>query len=160
MLSICLITMTTFAFIAICFTLLSENFLLIKIGFVLNYFIFIISYVYTVLRNPGIPNKKYYMENFRNKKLSDKKNWKKCSKCNILIPKELKVVHCTICEVCVREQDHHCPWTGKCIGTYNLVSFYVFVNSLLVFLIMIFITLYGYMFYLSTKRKSKFGNKK
>ena len=154
MLSICLTTTTTLVFIGVCLTLLANNYLLIKICFVLNYFVFIISYIYTVLRNPGIPTKRHYVGYYRGKKLSDKDKWEKCSKCNILIPKDYKVIHCNICEVCVKEQDHHCPWTGKCIGKYNLTSFYIFVNSLLVYIIMIFVTLYGYMFYLSTTRRN------
>ena len=131
-----------------------NNYLLIKIGFVLNYLVFIISYIYTVLINPGIPNRQYYIGFYKNKKIGDKNNWKKCSKCNILIPKKLKVVHCNICQVCIREQDHHCPWTGKCIGKYNLISFYIFVNSLLTYLIMIFVSFYGFMFYNSNIRRN------
>ena len=120
---------------------------MIKILFVLNYFVFIISYLYTVFVNPGIPKKQYYTEYFRDKKMGDAKNWTKCSQCNILIPKTFKVIHCEICQICVIEQDHHCPWTGKCIGKYNLLSFYIFVHSLLIYLIMSFVTLYSYMFY-------------
>ena len=126
---------------------MNKNYLIIQIGFILNYLIFIISYIYTVLINPGIPDKQYYIGYYKNKKIGDKNNWKKCSKCNILIPKKLKVVHCNICQVCIREQDHHCPWTGKCIGKYNLISFYIFVNSLLTYIIMIFVSFYGFMFY-------------
>lgn len=153
MLSICLITTTTFAFIAVCFSLLRSNYLIIKIIFILSYLTFIISYIYTVLINPGIPVKQSYLGYYKNKKIGDKKYWQKCSKCNILIPKKYKVVHCEICQVCVREQDHHCPWTGKCIGKYNLISFHIFVNSLLIYIIMIFVALYGFLFYTTTRRK-------
>ena len=149
-----MITSTSLAFFAVVFAFLRNNYLLIKIGFVLNYLVFIISYIYTVLINPGIPNRQYYIGFYKNKKIGDKNNWKKCSKCNILIPKKLKVVHCNICQVCIREQDHHCPWTGKCIGKYNLISFYIFVNSLLTYLIMIFVSFYGFMFYNSNIRRN------
>ena len=127
----------------------------IKILFVLNYIIFITSYIYTALINPGIPKREHYIKNYKNKKI-DITQWKKCLKCNILIPKSFKTVHCNDCKVCVREQDHHCPWTGKCIGKYNLKSFYVFVNSLCIYLIMIFVSFYSYMFYNSyLSRKNK-----
>ena len=160
MLSICLTSTTTLAFIFVCICLLGKNYLLIKLLFVLNYLIFITSYIYTVLINPGIPSKQYYIPYFKNKNLGERKNWKKCSKCNILIPKKFNVIHCEICQVCVREQDHHCPWTGKCIGKYNLVSFYIFVNSLLIFLIMIFVTFYGYLFYSMSMRTNSLNKKK
>ena len=103
--------------------------------------------MYTVLINPGIPQKQYYIEYFKNKKLNDKNYWQKCSKCRILIPKHFKVVHCNRCEVCIRGQDHHCPWTGKCIGKYNLISFYFFVNSLFTYIMMIFVSFCGFIFY-------------
>ncbi|OQR87407.1 transmembrane protein [Achlya hypogyna] len=38
--------------------------------------------------------------------------------------------HCSDCKVCVLEYDHHCPWTGKCIGKRNLTYFYLWLFSL------------------------------
>ena len=154
MLSICLSTFTLIIFIIVCFTLFRTNYLLIKIIFVIVYLVFIISFLYTVLINPGIPRKQYYIEYFKNKNLGSKDNWQRCSKCNILIPKNFKVTHCQKCQVCVREQDHHCPWTGKCIGKYNLISFYIFVNSLFAYIFAIFITLFGYIFIIINKKKN------
>ena len=72
MLSICLTSTTTLAFIAVCFTILSDNYLLIKIGFVLNYFIFITSYLYTALINPGIPKRSHYIGYLKKKILEIK----------------------------------------------------------------------------------------
>ena len=155
MLSICLISSTLIAFLLVIFTIFRKNYFLLKILFISSYFIFIFSYIYTVLINPGIPRKQYFVEHFRNKNIGDKKSWQKCSKCNILIPKVFKVAHCSRCEICVREQDHHCPWTGKCIGKYNLISFYIFVNSLFAYILMIFVIFYGYMFYTSNLQKNK-----
>ncbi|KNB45564.1 hypothetical protein JH06_2424 [Blastocystis sp. subtype 4] len=37
--------------------------------------------------------------------------------------------HCSICNVCYRDLDHHCPWMGKCIAEKNLVLFYISVGS-------------------------------
>ena len=39
--------------------------------------------------------------------------------------------HCFDCNVCVEGYDHHCPWTGKCIGKKNLPFFYIFLMSIL-----------------------------
>lgn len=43
--------------------------------------------------------------------------------------------HCRSCDVCVRNYDHHCPWTSKCIGGSNLRRFYVFVTITPLYLI-------------------------
>ena len=119
-----------------------------------------ISYIYTVLINPGIPERKYYIRNFVNKDLGDRKNYSKCSKCNILIHKEMKAVHCDRCQVCTKGNDHHCPWTGKCIAKNNIISFYIFVNSLFIYLVMIFVCIYSNFFYISFKRGWKKRGKK
>ena len=137
----------------ICFTLLGQNYLLIKIFFVLNYIIYIISYLYTILKNPGIPERKFYIKFTKDNKTKDFRL--KCKKCNIIVPKNYNITHCSDCDICVREQDHHCPWTGKCIAKYNLKSFYVFTYSLLGFLINIFLTLYCNLFYRNGLRKKK-----
>jgi hypothetical protein len=51
-----------------------------------------------------------------------------CGICKILRPR--KASHCFECGFCVLELDHHCPWTGKCIGWKTLKSFYAFLVSL------------------------------
>ncbi|RHY93735.1 hypothetical protein DYB37_001904 [Aphanomyces astaci] len=38
--------------------------------------------------------------------------------------------HCSECQVCILDYDHHCPWTGKCIGKYNLRYFYLWLITL------------------------------
>ena len=131
-----------------------QNYLIIKILFVLNYLIYIISYLITILINPGIPERKYYAQFMKNKNINNK-IWLHCKRCNIIVPKEYKITHCSDCKICVREQDHHCPWTGKCIAKYNLLYFYIFVNSLLVFIINIFVTLYCSVFYQNKFKKTK-----
>lgn len=45
--------------------------------------------------------------------------------------------HCGDCDLCIEGYDHHCPWTGKCIGAGNLTVFYVFVGSLFASMILI-----------------------
>ena len=155
MLSMCLVFFTSIIFLIICFTLLKQNYLIIKISFILNYLIYIISYILTILINPGIPERKYFCEFMKSKNPNiNEKKFTICSRCNIIVPKELDVSHCSDCDICVMEQDHHCPWTGKCIAKYNLKTFYVFVNSLLVYIINIFVTLYCSMFY-QTKNSKK-----
>ena len=101
---------------------------------------FTISYLFTSLLNPGIPEREYYFKNF----ITNNPNYPssalvKCSKCNIVVPRSFRVSHCNICQVCVKNHDHHCPWTGKCIGQRNLIPF--------LFIFMLFTLLYVHEFY-------------
>ncbi len=95
------------------------------------YSIVFISLLILFLKNPGIPGREYYKKNFEIKS-EEKKNFRKCSKCNIIIPKNFRVVHCQKCEVCIKQHDHHCPWTGKCIGRKTIKYFYTFITSVMV----------------------------
>lgn len=87
-----------------------------KIHFAFKYIglsIFIIqtlSQIFTMLINPGIPNKNNYISDsvmqiiYQNMKLSgltfDK--YRICKICNILVSKEDSVIHCDDCNICVK----------------------------------------------------------
>ena len=45
-----------------------------------------------------------------------------CGQCEMMRPSNAH--HCYECDVCVLDLDHHCPWTGKCIGAGNQEKFY------------------------------------
>lgn len=45
--------------------------------------------------------------------------------------------HCFICNKCVHNFDHHCPWINNCVGRDNHVVFYAYITSLLVYFIML-----------------------
>jgi hypothetical protein len=51
-----------------------------------------------------------------------------CGICQIERPHTAS--HCYDCGVCVNELDHHCPWTGKCIGKKNISQFHYFLWAL------------------------------
>ncbi|KAK1350747.1 hypothetical protein LUQ84_3411 [Hamiltosporidium tvaerminnensis] len=46
-----------------------------------------------------------------------------CIECNIF--KNRSISHCNVCDRCVMERDHHCPWIDNCIGAANFKYFII-----------------------------------
>ncbi|XP_057487103.1 protein S-acyltransferase 24-like [Actinidia eriantha] len=52
-------------------------------------------------------------------------NWSQlCATCKIVRP--LRAKHCSTCDRCVEQFDHHCPWVSNCIGKKNKWDFFFF----------------------------------
>lgn len=66
---------------------------------------------------------------------AERLEWQYCSLCNRLGPP--RSWHCTKCDVCIVKRDHHCIFTGCCIGHLNHRYF------LLLFLYLLIGLLYG-----------------
>lgn len=56
------------------------------------------------------------------------KNYHYCTVCGIF--RHPRARHCKYCNNCVDVFDHHCPWTGTCIGYRNYTTFFIFISSL------------------------------
>mmetsp|Transcript_7218 Transcript_7218/g.13264 ORF Transcript_7218/g.13264 Transcript_7218/m.13264 type:complete len:138 (-) Transcript_7218:2076-2489(-) len=91
------------------------------------------SHTFTALKDPGVEFRKTEIE------MTEQEPTERfCIICEQVQASGTE--HCSDCDLCIRGYDHHCPWTGKCIGEGNIYSFHIFVGSLLVSLIMIILT--------------------
>lgn len=100
------------------YLILIEN-IIEEILFSFIFVLTILSLTITVLIDPGLV-RKYHNARTR--------FWTFCDFCESFRPPG--TVHCSTCQVCIGGYDHHCPWTGKCVGKGNRIFFKLFVLSL------------------------------
>ena len=85
------------------------------------YLFYFISYTLTFLLNPGYPR------NTIGRRTGKPRNeYYYCEICQFWVFKDSFTSHCFDCNICIEGYDHHCPWTGHCIGKRNLFVFYLF----------------------------------
>ena len=100
--------------------------MILKVIGIIIYLIFLISYTYTATINPGYP--KHDIDSITGE---PRKKFYFCNVCKFWANREKKTMHCPDCNICIEGNDHHCPWTGKCIAKNNTFSFYIFLVSVL-----------------------------
>ena len=89
------------------------------------YILLVLFHLLTSLINPGLPPKKYFLENFKMDQ-SDMQNYIICKQCKLVMDLNKGTEHCIDCNICVMGNDHHCQWTSKCVGKNNLKFFNIF----------------------------------
>jgi hypothetical protein len=95
---------------------------------IIIYLIQTITYIYTFLKNPGLP-KINSEEDMLKTNLKSKRGIRFCAQCNVFLNMDEGVKHCKDCDVCIEGFDHHCPWTSKCVGKGNIIAFNLFVMT-------------------------------
>ena len=95
----------------------------------INFWTAFLSYTYTSIINPGYP-KNTIGRNFG----IPKNDYYFCDYCRFYLRKTSYGSHCDLCDICIEKYDHHCVWTGHCIGKNNKISFYIFGPSIFVLL--------------------------
>ena len=123
LLFICLLTFFYYGVLSFFWLFISTK---VKILIIIFYIIFFISYVYTAIINPGYPK-----HNLESRTGEPKNKFRFCSICKMYVNKEKLTFHCEECHICIEGRDHHCAWCGKCIGKRNLISFYIWLFSLM-----------------------------
>jgi palmitoyltransferase ZDHHC9/14/18 len=100
----------------------NETLYFVSLGFLtfILYFLFA-----TAFTEPGIVLRKHGLHSPH--KPSGPEHGGFCSICEITRP--LRARHCKFCDNCVDVFDHHCPWTGTCIGLRNYRFFFCFISS-------------------------------
>lgn len=77
-------------------------------------------------------------------KKDHKVNIKRCNRCYVVRFPGVK--HCSRCQGCIINMDHHCPWIFNCIGQFNQKFFLQFIGYSLVGVIEVCILSIYYVF--------------
>ncbi len=123
-----LLFLTSFAYIVGISPLLqSVNSIYVELAL---YLINMTTLLLTSFTDPGIIPR-YHASSMLSEVYSELKNTEVnfCNICHVFRPSRAK--HCRHCDVCIDVFDHHCPWTGTCIGIRNYKYFLAFVFTVL-----------------------------
>ena len=122
----------------------NKLYLVIIYELVLHFSFFILMKI--IIKNLFLYMKiKYYAKKFIRSeqyiklKEKEKKNYYLCEICNIIVNIQDAIQHCEECDICIKQLDHHCYWTGKCIAKNNVWAFNLFSLGTLLYIVWYFI---------------------
>lgn len=104
-----------------------------------------IFFIITVLLNPGLLQRdpSIHSQAYLKHLATNNKEKALCMECKLIRPKGIqRIEHCEECGVCVLYHDHHCIWSSKCIGGYNLLPFYLFIFSTVSCIVLFYLNLF------------------
>jgi len=116
-----LFTWVSYVFLVLPFLQYSYLYLVALILFTINYQLLFA----TAFTEPGILPPGYITD-----EVLEARRIFRCSICDTARPPRTR--HCRYCNNCVDLFDHHCPWTGTCIGKRNYRYFYLFTWSVFI----------------------------
>lgn len=79
---------------------------------------------------------------------------KYCSTCKTYRPPRSS--HCKMCDNCVDGCDHHCQWINNCVGRRNYTSFFVFLLTAVLTLVLIIVTSALHLYLITAKEHVDF----
>ena len=146
-----------FSFILIHLRIIHDVFLYMKFLLTIFYVLNFLNHMYLFLINPGIPSADCFSKNaIKTIPKEDRKYFQVCEICNIIVDNIDDVRHCTECNICIKQLDHHCYWTGKCIAKNNYFTFQIFTFTTLLYYAWYAIVFIVWCLINIAKRKHKF----
>jgi palmitoyltransferase ZDHHC5/8 len=130
------------------FDILNENFIYWSCVLAIQFLIFIhtlMNFALATFKDPGryakqdedLNDDSFKSPLYKNILIKNnlvKTKW--CSSCNFYRP--LRCSHCSICDACIDQFDHHCPWLSNCVGKRNYRFFIQFLFFIILHMISIF----------------------
>eukprot|EP00347_Sterkiella_histriomuscorum_P000482 403375686 len=110
----------------------------LKFTLAANFLITTVFFFLSWLKNPGYLEKSQRLDFLALVLKYD--SFALCPECSLIKTERSK--HCNICNRCVSRYDHHCPWINNCVGINNHGYFYIYILSLLIYMVSVFFVLF------------------
>jgi len=121
-----LLSISTLIYICIFLYYKSRLSLFIKISDWIIFLLWVFSYVFMCMKNPGFPK-------MNSESIRGTKDMSYCEKCEVWYKPSSSTIHCEICDICIEGYTQHCILSGHCIGVNNKFNFYVFLVFSMIF---------------------------